>query len=137
MPTSTFLSGGTAAGKTTIGFRFAYFFNLFVYVFTLFSCRALLPAVYCAFPCWSRAAAVHTPADFLSRAVPWLWLLTTAYFSAVLQRAHPWAGVLSDCLNITQLLSASVRPTLYLQMSSAATAVRDEFHVGALCLVGE
>ena len=47
-----------------------------------------------------------------SRAVPWLWLLTTAYFSAVLQRAHPRPGVPSHRLSITQLLSARVRPTL-------------------------
>lgn len=47
---------------------------------------------------------------------------------------HPWPAIFSESLNIRQLLPASARPTLLLQMSLAATPVRDEFQLGPMCL---
>lgn len=108
---------------------------------------SLLPAVYCRSPDWSLAAAVHTPADFLSPAeLPCssaaLAALNRIFFwggalRSVLALTHPWPAIFPESLNIRQLLLAPALPTLLLQMSLAATPVRDESQLGPVCLVGE
>lgn len=78
-----------------------------------------------------------------SRAARRLWLLSTAYFfrggalRSVLALTHPWPAIFPESLNIRQLLLAPALPTLLLQMSLAATPVRDESQLGPVCLVGE